>query len=71
MLTVKQAADRAGVSPALVYQWCDERRLVHYRLGGQGKRGKVMIDPDDLAAFLETCRVTEPPDEDGPLVHIK
>ena len=71
LLTVKQAAVRAGVSAALVYQWADERRLIHYRLGGQGKRGKVMIDPDDLDAFLVTCRVTEPPDEDGPLTNIR
>ena len=58
MLTVKQAAERAGVSPALIYQWCDERRLVHYRFGGSGRRGKIAIRPADLDAFLESCKVT-------------
>ena len=70
-LTVKEAAERAGVSPALIYQWCDERRLVHYRLGGRGRRGKILIGQDELDAFLDSCRVTEPSDEDGPLTHIR
>ncbi len=30
-LTVKQAAARAGISAQLVYLWCEERRLMHYR----------------------------------------
>jgi len=69
-LKPKQAAERAGVSVSLIYQWCDERRLPHYRLGGRGRRGRIMIDTRDLDDFLESCRVTEPPDEDGPLTHI-
>ena len=28
----------AGVSVSLIYQLCDERRLLHYRPGGKGKR---------------------------------
>lgn len=58
-ITVKQAAERAGVSPALVYQLCDERRLTHFRVGGRGRRGKILIDPEDLEAFLATCKVQE------------
>jgi excisionase family DNA binding protein len=57
MLTVKQAAERANVSTALVYQWCEERRLPHYRLGGKGKRGKLLINPADLDAFMQSLRV--------------
>jgi excisionase family DNA binding protein len=57
LLTVKQAAERATVSESLVYQWIDERRLTHYRLGGKGKRGAIKIDPRDLDAFLATLRV--------------
>jgi excisionase family DNA binding protein len=57
MLTVKQAAERASVSPALVYQWCEERRLIHYRVGGKGKRGKLLIDAADLDNFMESLRV--------------
>jgi excisionase family DNA binding protein len=57
MLTVKQAAARAGVSVSLIYQLCDERRLPHYRPGGKGKRGKILISPRDLDAFMESIRV--------------
>jgi excisionase family DNA binding protein len=47
-LTVKQAAERAGVSPSLVYGWCQEHRLRHYRFGGKGRRGKIMVEECDL-----------------------
>lgn len=56
MLTPKQAAERVGVSASLVYQWCKEGLIDHLRLGGKGKRGKVMIDPASLERFLETCK---------------
>jgi len=71
MLNVKQAAERAGVSPALVYEWCDEKRLTHYRCGAKGRRGVIRIDEPDLAAFLETLKVR--PDVSLPegLLHIQ
>lgn len=56
MLTPKQAAERTGVSVSLIYQWCKEGLIEHFRLGAKGKRGKVLIDPDELARFLENCR---------------
>jgi excisionase family DNA binding protein len=55
-LTVAQAARAAGVSPSLVYQWCRDRRLPHYRLGGEGKRGRIRIAPADLADLITECR---------------
>lgn len=57
LLTVAEAAEHAGVSPSLIYQWVTERRLAHYRPGGKGKRGKVLISPRDLDAFMESLRV--------------
>jgi excisionase family DNA binding protein len=60
-VTVKQAAERAGVSESLVYEWCSEQRLPHYRLGGQGRRGKIVIDEADLTRFLDECRVAAHP----------
>lgn len=57
-LTVKQAAARAGVSPALVYQWTSaERRLRHMRVGRRGRRGRIRIDEADLDAFLAALKV--------------
>jgi hypothetical protein len=48
-LTVKEAGVIAGVSPALVYQWCQEQRLPHYGFGSEGRRGKILIDPAGIA----------------------
>lgn len=56
MLTPKQAAEKSGVSVSLVYQWCKEGLLEHMRLGGNGKRGKVLIDPVSLERFLQDRR---------------
>lgn len=57
MLTVKAAAAKAAVSEALVYSWCQQGRLPHYRVGAKGKRGKILIEPADLEALKATCRV--------------
>jgi excisionase family DNA binding protein len=70
MLTVAEAAGRIGVSESLVYQWINERLLPHYRFGGKGKRGKVMIEEADLSAFLANCRQDAKP-EVPPLKHIR
>ena len=56
-LTVKEAGEYAGVSPALIYLWCQEQRLPHYRFGSEGRRGKILIDPADLEAFMRRCRI--------------
>lgn len=57
MLTVKAAAALVPTSPSLVYQWCGERRFPVYRVGGRGKRGKILIDEAEVRAFLEALRV--------------
>jgi excisionase family DNA binding protein len=57
VLTVKQAAERLGVCPALVYDWCSSRLLPHFRLGSRGKRGKILIREEDLDRYLEASRV--------------
>jgi excisionase family DNA binding protein len=64
LLTVADAAERAGVSISLVYQWVDERRLAHFRVGGRGKRGKILISPRDLDGFMDSLKV-EPPGDPG------
>lgn len=61
MLSIKDAANSAGVSAALLYQWCQEKRLPHYRCGGDGRRGKILIRESELWAFLSACRVERHP----------
>lgn len=56
-VTIKQAADRTGMSTSLLYQICAERRLPHFRLGRDGKRGKILIEESDLDAFLLASKV--------------
>ena len=52
LLSVKAAAERAGVSESLVYDWCNSGVLTHLRLGRSGKRGHIRIEAGDLDAFL-------------------
>jgi excisionase family DNA binding protein len=70
-LAVKEAAKAAGVSQALIYEWCHERRLKHYRFGTKGRRGKILIEESDLAAFLESCTVGPDTAAVGALKHIR
>jgi excisionase family DNA binding protein len=56
-LTVEEAAQRAKMSVSSIYHACDEKQLAHYRVSGKGRRGKILIRPADLDAFLESCRV--------------
>lgn len=57
MLTVKQVAERLRISASLVYSWCEDRILPHYRMGVKGKRGKILIDEAALEAFLQSRKV--------------
>jgi excisionase family DNA binding protein len=52
MLTVKQAAEKIGISTNLVYGWCEAQLLPHYRIGRQGSRGAIRIAESDLEAFI-------------------
>jgi excisionase family DNA binding protein len=56
-VTVQQAAERAEVSAGLVYCWIESGMLPHYRLGANGRRGKIVIAEADLVAFLESMKV--------------
>lgn len=58
MLTVKDAAARAGVSDSLIYAWCADGTLPHVRVGRKGRRGHIRIDAADLDAALESLKVT-------------
>lgn len=56
LLTPKEAAKRARVSASLIYCLCNDQRLPHYRIGADGKRGRILIDPADLDTFIQQCR---------------
>jgi excisionase family DNA binding protein len=60
MLTVKQAALRASVSESLIYAWCVDGTLSHFRVGRKGKRGGIRILIEDLDAALAAFKVTPP-----------
>jgi excisionase family DNA binding protein len=61
MLTVKQVAARLRISASLVYSWCEDHLLPHYRMGGKGKRGKILIEEAALNIFLQSRRVEGTP----------
>lgn len=69
MLTVRKAAELAGVSMSLIYQLCREGALEHSRVGCPGKRGRVLIDPESLRSYLDGCR--QRPLAPVPLRHIR
>ena len=69
MLTVKEAADKLGVSPSLVYQLCKERKLRHCRIGLG--RGKVLIPEEAIEDFLKSSEVTPDPMPSARYRHIK
>lgn len=61
MLTPKQVAERVGVSDSLVYEWCAQGLLKHYRFGGKGRRGCIRIESTIsvlfwLRAFTKSSR---------------
>ena len=57
MLTVNEAAAHATVSPGLIRQWLKEGTLPHFRFGAKGKRGKIMIQVEDLDGVLANFKV--------------
>ena len=62
MLTVDEAAKRAGVCRNTLRTWLKPHaeQLVHLRLGAPGSRGRILIDEKDLAAFLKNRKIGEP-----------
>ncbi len=72
MLSVKQAAERAGVSVSLIYAWCAAGALKHSRFGRPGRRGTIRVEENDLEAFLKDCQleVRLPAAPPQPLRHI-
>lgn len=68
MLTVKQVAERLGVSKAQGYALCSSGKLPHHRMGNG--RGAIRVSEEQLAAFLGASRF-KPPAELPVLRHIQ
>jgi excisionase family DNA binding protein len=58
-MTVKEAAAKMKISESLVYQLVTEGRLRCFRIGSQGRRGKVVISAEHIDAFLKTCELKD------------
>jgi excisionase family DNA binding protein len=54
-LTVKQTAERLGISPGLVYALVAAGKLTHRRIGLG--RGKILFAEEDVASFLDAIKV--------------
>ena len=58
LLTLKELHEKYPfVSQSLLYLWIEQRELAHFRLGGKGRRGRIMIDEDDFATFLASRKI--------------
>jgi excisionase family DNA binding protein len=71
-LSVKEAAERLGVSPALVYALCARKRIRHERHGFG--RGIIRIPEEALEEYRKNCQVKTgegAPAATLPLKHIK
>lgn len=66
LLTIKDAARRACVSPALVRTWVRDGLLPHLRVGAKGRRGKILIEPPDLDDLLASFKVGAGPAPPAP-----
>lgn len=65
-LTVSEAAERAGILESLVYQLCEERRLIHFRFGKKGGRywsTPATLTPSRGGWALSGCQ--SDPQQDG------
>jgi excisionase family DNA binding protein len=75
MLTVKQVAQRLGISRQMVYALCESGELSHHRIG-KG-RGCIRITEQDLADYVSQKRVAairerkKAPAPEPPLKHLK
>ena len=55
-LKVEDVALMLNVSASLVYQWVEEKRIAHFRFGGDGRRGAIRFLSEEVRAFTLECR---------------
>ncbi len=54
LLTVREVAEILRVSPSLVYQLVETRKLACHRIGS--RRGTIRITASDIQDYLSECR---------------
>ena len=59
MLTVAEAAVHACVCESMIRQWIKEGTLPHFRFGAAGKRGKILIQVEDLDGVMASFKVSK------------
>lgn len=70
-MTVKQAAQRLGLSPSLIYSLCAFGVIKHTRHGRPGRRGCIRISEEAIAEYQASCRVEPPPAPAMELKHLR
>ena len=70
-MTVKQAAERIGISISLVYILCHEGMIRHTRHGRTGKRGTIRISEEAAREYQASCEMEPGVEDDAPLQHIR
>ena len=60
MLTTREAAERAGLSPATIRNLCQTGELAHVRVPGRGVHGEIRIPKAALEEFLRRRRERHP-----------
>ena len=63
LLTVRDVARILHVSPSLVYQLVETRKLASHRVGN--RNGAIRIAPADLDDYLARCRAEKEVDQPG------
>lgn len=51
-MTIKQVAERLGLSTDAVYDLCQTKQLAHFRIGRN--RGRIRISPGQLEAYMQS-----------------
>lgn len=54
-LSVRQAAESLGLGQGAIYQLVASGAIPHHRIGPS--RGRILFKPEDLAEYVESCRV--------------
>jgi excisionase family DNA binding protein len=70
-MTVKEAAQRIGISASLVYGLCSLGLIRHSRHGRPGRRGTIRISVEAIAEYMAACEKERPLVDEGPLKHIR